>query len=260
MTTFSLNFPGVHTPLETIVGRKIPMKHIKRIDSAVCILAITAMVFSGCGMPQESPVSSHQDVSLSDQIMDHARVSYLGPEGTYTEEAAQFFFPDAESFIPEASVPEAIDDIKAGTADLAVIPQENTIGGAVTNYIDALIAEDGVFVTGEVILPINQTLMGVPGTKLSDITTICSQFVHLSLKSTPTLVISQSLLPHGCTFFVLTISPILYSIITHLFHCINCSYEVQEESTKGNFICHQCENNTYRLTEYGTCQKCYKRF
>ena len=87
------------------------MKHMKRIDSAVCILAIAAMVLSGCGMPQESPVSSHQDVSLSDQIMDHARVSYLGPEGTYTEEAAQFFFPDAESFIPEASVPEAIDDI-----------------------------------------------------------------------------------------------------------------------------------------------------
>ena len=71
-------------------------------------------------------------------------------------------------------MPEAIDDIKAGTADLAVIPQENTIGGAVTNYIDALIAEDGVFVTGEVILPINQTLMGVPGAALDDIKLVCS--------------------------------------------------------------------------------------
>ena len=40
-------------------------------------------------------------------------------------------------------------------------------------------------------------------------------------------------------------------------HCINCTYEVQEESTNGNFICHKCENNTYRLTEYGTCEKCY---
>ena len=40
--------------------------------------------------------------------------------------------------------------------------------------------------------------------------------------------------------------------------CINCTYEVQEESTKGNFICHQCEDNTYRLTEYGTCEKCYR--
>ena len=38
-------------------------------------------------------------------------------------------------------------------------------------------------------------------------------------------------------------------------HCINCTYEVQEESTNGNFICHQCENNTYRLTEHGTCEK-----
>ena len=40
-------------------------------------------------------------------------------------------------------------------------------------------------------------------------------------------------------------------------NCINCTYEVQEESTEGNFICHQCENNTFRLTEYGTCEKCY---
>ena len=40
--------------------------------------------------------------------------------------------------------------------------------------IDALIAEENVFVVGEVILPINQTLMGVPGASIDDIRTVCS--------------------------------------------------------------------------------------
>ena len=102
------------------------------------------------------------------------RVSFLGPAGTYTEEAAQFFFPEAGSMNPKETVEEAIADVAAGAADYAVIPQENTLGGAVINYVDALIAEEEMFVVGEVILPIRQTLMGIPGAALEDIRTVCS--------------------------------------------------------------------------------------
>ena len=55
-----------------------------------------------------------------------------------------------------------------------MIPQENTLGGAVTDYVDALIAETGVYVVGEVVLPINQTLMGLPDASIEDIQTVCS--------------------------------------------------------------------------------------
>lgn len=102
------------------------------------------------------------------------RVSYLGPAGTYTEEAARFFFRDAADYLPETTVDEAIAVLAAGEADYAVIPQENTLGGAVTNYVDALIGQSGVYVVGEVILPISQTLMAVPGAALSDIKTVFS--------------------------------------------------------------------------------------
>ena len=105
---------------------------------------------------------------------DIVRVSYLGPEGTYTEEAAQFWFQDGETFIAQKTVNDAIADVTAGSAEYAVIPQENTLGGAVVNYVDALIQSENVYVVGEVVLPINQTLMGVPGTKLEDIKTVCS--------------------------------------------------------------------------------------
>lgn len=66
---------------------------------------------------------------------------------------------------------DAITELTAGRADFAVIPQENTLGGAVTNYVDALIGEKSVYVVGEVILPISQTLMGIPGTKIEDVIT-----------------------------------------------------------------------------------------
>ena len=103
-----------------------------------------------------------------------AEVSYLGPEGTYTEEAAQFWFDDDEILIPKETVNDAISDVLSGQTRYAVIPQENTLGGAVLNYVDALIASEKAYVVGEVILPISQTLMGVPGAKLEDIHTVCS--------------------------------------------------------------------------------------
>ena len=102
------------------------------------------------------------------------RISYLGPEGTYTEQAAKVFFQDTGNFMPAATVDDAITVLAEGEADFAVIPQENTLGGAVTNYVDALISQENVYVVGEVILPISQTLMGVPGATLADIKTVCS--------------------------------------------------------------------------------------
>ncbi len=101
------------------------------------------------------------------------RISYLGPEGTYTEEAAKFFFSEGV-FQPRGTVNEAIEDVTAGRAEYAVIPQENTVGGAVVNYIDALMAGENIWVVGEVILPISQTLMGVEGAGIEDIRTVCS--------------------------------------------------------------------------------------
>lgn len=142
------------------------VKNGRMIKILTAILA--AVSITACSVPEEA---SEPAVPM---IKDNARVSYLGPEGTYTEEAARFFFPATASFLPKDTVPEAIADVLSGEADYAVIPQENTLGGVVTNYADALIAEENAYVVGEIILPIRQTLMGVPGTALEDIQTVCS--------------------------------------------------------------------------------------
>ena len=102
------------------------------------------------------------------------KVAYLGPEGTYTEEATRLWFGEGEELLPMKTVDDAIALLLDGEADYAVIPQENTLGGAVLNYIDALVSSENVYVTGEVILPISQMLMGLPGATLGDITLVCS--------------------------------------------------------------------------------------
>ncbi len=143
------------------------------IRTAMILPAVLSLALCGCA-GQASAVSSVSEVTEKTELMEQPRVSYLGPAGTYTEEATAFLFPDASEMMPEATVDEAIAAVKEGRADYAVIPQENTLGGAVTNYADALIHSEGIYVTGEVILPISQTLLGVPGAQLTDIKTVCS--------------------------------------------------------------------------------------
>ena len=152
------------------------MGRIVKSFTLVLLILMTVALAPAYGKGPLDPAAGRTTAASAPSLPDltFAHVSYLGPEGTYTEEAAQFFFPETAAFLPKSTVPDAIADVTAGNADYAVIPQENTLGGAVTNYIDALIAEERVFVVGEVILPIRQTLMGIPGASIDDIRTVCS--------------------------------------------------------------------------------------
>ena len=145
------------------------MRTMKKTVAAWLALLICALV-TACGTGGRG---DGDGAPATPEIPENARISYLGPAGTYTEEAAKFFFATG-TFQPKETVQDAIADVTDGVADYAVIPQENTLGGAVTNYVDALIAQQEIYVVGEVILPINQTLMGVPGASLEDIRTVCS--------------------------------------------------------------------------------------
>ena len=107
---------------------------MKRI--AVLLLSL---LFSVSVLAKE-PDTVSQGTEAITQNPETKQVSYLGPEGTYTEEAAQFWFQDGEALIPKETVADAIADVLSGDAKYAVIPQENTLGGAVVNYVDALIA------------------------------------------------------------------------------------------------------------------------
>ena len=108
------------------------------------------------------------------ETADVTTVAYLGPAGTYTEEATKLFFGDNDELLAQQTVSDALALVDNGAAAYAVIPQENTIGGPVTDYIDALLRDKDARVVGEVVLPIRQTLMGLPGTDLSQVKTVYS--------------------------------------------------------------------------------------
>ena len=128
----------------------------------------------GAGSQTGSAEAQVQVTAPTAETADVTTVAYLGPAGTYTEEATKLFFGDNDELLAQQTVSDALALVDNGTAAYAVIPQENTIGGPVTDYIDALLRDKDARVVGEVVLPIRQTLMGLPGTDLSQVKTVYS--------------------------------------------------------------------------------------
>jgi prephenate dehydratase len=87
------------------------------------------------------------------------RFVYLGPEGTFTE-AALRTLPAAEHGvrIPARSVPEALEAVRSGEADAALVPLENSVGGAVPVTLDELATGGTLVITREVVLPVEFVL------------------------------------------------------------------------------------------------------
>jgi hypothetical protein len=62
------------------------------------------------------------------------RIAYLGPPGTFSEEAALAYRPDAE-LVPVSTIPGALDAVARGDADEAIVPVENSLQGSVTETV-----------------------------------------------------------------------------------------------------------------------------
>ncbi|GAA4577913.1 prephenate dehydratase [Micromonospora coerulea] len=103
------------------------------------------------------------------------RFVYLGPEGTFAEQALRSV-PAAErgSRTPARSVGEALDSVRAGDADAALVPLENSIGGAVGVTLDEMAEGDPLVITREVILPVEFVLAARPGTGLAQVRTVAA--------------------------------------------------------------------------------------
>ena len=104
-----------------------------------------------------------------------ARFGYLGPAGTFTE-AALRTLPAARraDLLPYASVAAALDAVRSGEADGAMVPLENSVEGSVATTLDELANGDLLQVTREVLLPVRFALLARPGTAMLDVTTVAT--------------------------------------------------------------------------------------
>lgn len=120
------------------------------------------------------------------------RVGYLGPPGTFCEEALLTLFAGAEiEGQPYPSVADCFEAVSTGEVPEALVPIENSIEGAVSTTLDQLaFGPRGLVIRAEVVLPVRQHLIGRPGMALGDIRRIvshpvvpaqCSKFLRRNL-------------------------------------------------------------------------------
>jgi prephenate dehydratase len=99
-------------------------------------------------------------------------IGFLGPLGTYSEEASLLHDKTADRQYPTITgVGEAV---AAGEVDEGVVPIENSLEGPVTFTLDLLIAQPTLFIRGEIDLPIEHYLLAKPGTDPAEIKVIYS--------------------------------------------------------------------------------------
>ncbi|TQS93664.1 prephenate dehydratase [Arthrobacter sp. TS-15] len=102
--------------------------------------------------------------------MSAVTYTFLGPEGTFTE-AALMQVPGATDAtrVPCTNVNTALDRVRAGEADAAMVPIENSVEGGVTATLDAIATGQELRIIREALVPITFVLVARPGVELSDI-------------------------------------------------------------------------------------------
>ena len=108
-------------------------------------------------------------------MSNRVRVGFLGPFGTFTEQALRTQADLAHGeLVPFRTVPDVLDAVEAGDVDLGFVPIENSIEGTVNFTQDALAFDYELLIEREVVLDIEHCLVAAPGTALTDITEVLS--------------------------------------------------------------------------------------
>jgi len=90
--------------------------------------------------------------------------AYLGPSGTFTEAALRKITTDSDQLIPYANVTAALNAVRNGKAEFALVPIENSVEGVVARTLDELATGDPLVIVAEVTLPVTFALMTKPET------------------------------------------------------------------------------------------------
>ncbi|MCU1487121.1 MAG: prephenate dehydratase [Actinomycetia bacterium] len=103
------------------------------------------------------------------------RIAFLGPLGTFTEEAllSQDDLARGE-LVPVSSIPEVLAVTERGEVDLGFVAIENAIEGTVNASIDALAFDHDLLIQREIVIPIHQNLLAPKGMTLDQITAVLS--------------------------------------------------------------------------------------
>jgi prephenate dehydratase len=102
------------------------------------------------------------------------RVAYLGPPGTFSEEAVARCELARGGGVPQPSFADAYAALRRGEVDGALLPIENSIEGSVGATLDLLVHEPGPLIRREVLVPVRQHLLAPRGIRLEDLRRVLS--------------------------------------------------------------------------------------
>ena len=127
----------------------------------------------------EGPLRDEEMLRLFREIMsaclaqqDPLKVSYLGPEGTFTQSAVYKHFGHSVRGLPLSTIDEVFQEVESGSADFGVVPIENSTEGTINHTLDMFLTSP-LKIGGEVELRIEQHLLGTEDS-LDSIVRICA--------------------------------------------------------------------------------------
>jgi prephenate dehydratase len=104
-----------------------------------------------------------------------ARRAFLGPAGTFTEEALLSLGVEGVEPVPYATIGEVFSAVASGECESGVVPIENSVEGSVNETLDALAFDHELHVTAELVRDIHHALVVAPGVRLEDVTAVVSK-------------------------------------------------------------------------------------
>ena len=102
------------------------------------------------------------------------KYAYLGPAGTFTEAALLKITNQGDQLIAYANVTAALNAVRNGECEKALVPIENSIEGVVARTLDELAIGEPLVITAETTLPVSFALMTLPNTDAKQIKAIAT--------------------------------------------------------------------------------------
>jgi chorismate mutase/prephenate dehydratase len=138
-----------------------------------------AQILRGVAERNPGPLKGTDVQTIFREIMSACRalekrvtVAYLGPAGTFSEQAVYQQFGSAVEGLPCVSIDEVFRATEAGTADFGVVPVENSSEGAINRTLDLMLGTTTI-ISGEVSIPVHHSLMSKTGA-MDGVSVVCA--------------------------------------------------------------------------------------
>ena len=147
-------------------GHVLEIGHLKQKDGEEIYAPHRELaVFDRVCKLNEGPITNASVRAIYREIMSSAlsveksmTIAYLGPEATFTHQAAIKKFGSSLTYASQKTIADVFTEVGRGRAEYGVVPVENSTEGVVTHTLD-MFADSELKVVAQIVLPIQQCLM-----------------------------------------------------------------------------------------------------